>query len=164
MGFESVSTRLGWTDDLFHVDGRRVVGLGTITRSPVDEQHLRGIHETVYLGRTNDRWVHFSYGGYTHEARSFANRMGIALFEFDGNGRIKALSGLARSFYRRKPTERWKVRAAREVVKFVALSVFVGVMIWFPVVFWTLLALTALLAAGKVYSLVVPTRKTPDHA
>ncbi|RVW03246.1 hypothetical protein EF834_08740 [Rhodococcus spongiicola] len=164
MGFESVSTRAGWTDDLFHVDGRRVVGLGTITRSPVDEQHLTGIHQTFYLGKTNDRWVHFSYGGYTSEARSFANRMGIALFEFDGDGRIVALSRLARSFYRRKPTERWKVRAVQEVARFAALSLIMGVVLTFPVVGWTLLALAALLVAGKVYSRVAGTSAPSDRA
>ncbi|WP_139282028.1 hypothetical protein [Rhodococcus zopfii] len=76
MGFEQISTRRGKIDDLFHIDGRKVVGRGTITRTPISEPHLREIYETVYLKKGEDQWVHFSYGGYTQAARSFADTVG----------------------------------------------------------------------------------------
>ncbi len=160
MGFEYVSTRRGRADDLFHIDGRGVVGRGTTTSSPVGEQHLREIHETVYLKKSKDRWVHFSYGGYTREARMFANRIGIgiALFEFHEDKRISPRSTTARSLCRRKPAERWKVHAVWAVALLVALTLLVGAVVTFPVVGWTLVAVAVLVVVGFMLSIVDPKR------
>ncbi|WP_139191112.1 hypothetical protein [Rhodococcus tukisamuensis] len=150
MDFTGVSTRRGKADDVFHVDGKGVVGRGTVQTSPVNATQLESVHKDMYSKKSADRWVHFSWGGYTKDAQTFANARGIALFEFQSDGRISPLSKRAAGMYRRKPSERWKTRAAWAVVVLVAIGAFVGALILFPAVRWVLGIIAVTLVLGLV--------------
>ncbi|WP_152442274.1 hypothetical protein [Rhodococcus ruber] len=157
MGFDRVSTRRGNTDDLFHIDGHDVVGRGTTTPTPIDEHHLRQLHETVYLKKGNAQWVHFSYGGYTRAARAFADSTGIALFEFKLGGRIAPRSETATQCYGRKPLDRWKRQIIWSSIAMAAASLVVIAVIKVPTVGWVLAVLVLVAIVGPVVRLVTRT-------
>lgn len=91
---DEIGTRRGRVDQTFHIDGRRVIGRGSVSSEPVNEATLVAIHRDVYLlDRMRDKIkIHVSYGGYTDGARSFAGRHGISLFTFDQTGLLSQMS------------------------------------------------------------------------
>ena len=154
MGFERVSTRRGKTEDLFHVDGKGVVGRGTVQTEPVSAGQLQVVHKDVYLKKAKDRWVHFAWGGYTKDAQSFANAKNIALFEFHNDGPISPTSKPASVMYRRKPSERWKTQAIWAVVVLAALAALVGALVLFPAVRWVLGVIAVVLVLSVVVKIL----------
>ncbi|TSD40524.1 hypothetical protein FFI94_033095 [Rhodococcus sp. KBS0724] len=154
MGFERVSTRRGKTDDLFHIDGKGVVGRGTVQTDPVSGWQLQTVYKDVYVKKAKDRWIHFAWGGYTKEAQSFANATNIALFEFQNDGPISPASKRAAAMYRRKPSERWKTQAIWAVVVLAAVAALVGVLVLFPAVRWVLGVIAVVLVLSVVFKIL----------
>lgn len=131
MGFENVSTRRGKADDLFHLDGKGLVGRGTVRAMPVDLAHIEEVYSNVFLKKKGCRWVHFSYGGYTDDARKFANFRGIALFEYAPNGEIRPVTSSAKRLLRRRPDSEAIRRLRRALWLVVAAGLLViGVVYW----------------------------------
>ena len=65
LGFADASTREGAAHQTFHIDGKRVIGRGTVSSRPVDVDTLHAIYRDVYLlDRMKDKVrLHTSYGG-----------------------------------------------------------------------------------------------------
>ncbi|MBA4021719.1 MAG: hypothetical protein C0482_05100 [Gordonia sp.] len=93
-GFDDVSTRRGKLDQTFHIDGKQIIGRGTVSRDVVSVEMLQIIHDEVYtLGRMKDKYrVHLTYGSYSQNAVKYAESHRIHLYTFDRNGRLSSLS------------------------------------------------------------------------
>ncbi|OZC45500.1 hypothetical protein CH286_17470 [Rhodococcus sp. WWJCD1] len=93
LGFADASTRKGAADQTFHIDGKRVIGRGTVSSRPVDVDTLHAIYRDVYLlDRMKDKVrLHTSYGGYSTEARQFARENGIRLYTLTSKGELRRL-------------------------------------------------------------------------
>ncbi|WP_377453783.1 hypothetical protein [Rhodococcoides fascians] len=93
LGFADASTRKGAADQTFHIDGKRVIGRGTVSSRPVDVDILHAIYRDVYLlDRMKDKVrLHTSYGGYSSEARQFARENAIRLYTLTSKGELRRL-------------------------------------------------------------------------
>lgn len=93
LGFSDASTRKGAGDQTFHIDGKKVIGRGTVSLRPVDVDTLYAIHRDVYLldRMKNKVRIHTAHGGYSDEARQFARERGIRLYILTSKGELRRL-------------------------------------------------------------------------
>lgn len=154
MRFERMSTRKGKTDDLFHVDGKGVVGRGTVQTTPVTKGQLETVYTDVYQKKSKDRWVHFSWGGYTKDARTFANSNRIALFEFRSDGTVTPISTPAQGLDRNRLSNRWKTQLAWVIVGLVVAALCVLAFIAFPTVRWVVGGVAVLAVLTLVFAVI----------
>ncbi|WP_072802616.1 hypothetical protein [Rhodococcoides yunnanense] len=139
LGFSDASTRKGAADQTFHIDGKRVIGRGTVSSEPVGVDTLRTLYRDVYLlGRMKNKVrLHTAHGGYSTEARQFARENGIRLYTLTSKGELRRLG-------------RGPVIAGRTLDRIAVYSV--GVLLAFVVLGWVL---THLETAGTVLLVVV---------
>ncbi|MDV6305211.1 MULTISPECIES: hypothetical protein [Rhodococcus] len=93
LGFADASTRKGTADQTFHIDGKRVIGRGTVSSRPVEVDTLHAIHRDVYLldRMKNKVRLHTAHGGYSTEARRFARENNIRLYTLTSKGELRRL-------------------------------------------------------------------------
>lgn len=96
LGFDDVSTRRGRLDQTFHIDGKGIIGRGTVSDEKVGVAVLQRIYDEVYtLDRMKaKRSVFLTYGTYSREAIRFARTHKIALYTFDERGEVTLLQAI----------------------------------------------------------------------